>query len=270
MTDPADKPPAPRLRSVQHVSPTRQVREQLQAAIEGGEFAPGALLPSERVLCSTFGVSRVSVREAIAGLEAMGLVTVQHGRGAFVRDRVATRYAGPFARYLQLHRAELAELLKVRGALDELAAEEAALNANAEDLARLAEAGRRFREAAEADPPDLARLAELDVAFHLAIAEAAGGELLPKLLGELNGVLDESRRMTLGLPGQPPRSAQQHQAILNAIMAGDARPARRAAGRHVSAVLMWVQRIMATKEGRDGTPGTAGDDTGAGGAGNQS
>lgn len=266
MTDPADRPPATGLRSVQHVSPTRQVREQLQAAIESGEFAPGALLPSERVLCATFGVSRVSVREAIAGLEAMGLVTVRHGRGAFVRDRVATRYAGPFGRYLQLHRAELAELLKVRGALDELAAEEAALHASAEDLARLADAGRQFREAAEADPPDLARIAELDVAFHVAIAEAAGGELLPKLLRELNGVLDESRRMTLGLPGQPVRSAQQHQAILNAIMAGDARPARRAAGRHVSAVLMWVQRIMASREGRDGTA----DDSAAGGAEDQS
>ena len=251
MTESADKPPVTGLRSVQHVSPTRQVREQLQAAIESGEFAPGSLLPSERVLCATFGVSRVSVREAIAGLEAMGLVTVQHGRGAFVRDRVATRYAGPFGRYLELHRAELAELLKVRGALDELAAEDAALNASADDLARIAEAGRQFREAAEADPPDLARLAELDVAFHVAIAEAAGGELLAKLLRELNGVLDESRRMTLGLPGQPVRSAQQHQAILNAIMAGDARPARRAAGRHVQAVLMWVQRIMASRDGRD-------------------
>lgn len=252
MTDPAGGPPAHGLRSVLHVSPTQQVREQLLAAIESGEFAPGSLLPSERVLCATFGVSRVSVREAIAGLEAMGLVTVQHGRGAFVRDRVATRYAGPFGRYLQLHRDELAELLKVRGALDELAAEDAALHANADGLSRLAEASRQFREATEARPLDLTRLPELDVAFHVAIADAAGGELLPKLLRELNGVLDDSRRVTLGLPGQAQRSAQQHQAIVNAIMAGDGKAARRAASRHVAAVRMWVQRVMDSEDGRGG------------------
>ncbi|MGH3292619.1 MAG: FadR/GntR family transcriptional regulator [Trebonia sp.] len=264
MTDPVGGPLAHGLRSVQHVSPTQQVREQLLAAIESGDFAPGSLLPSERVLCATFGVSRVSVREAIAGLEAMGLVTVQHGRGAFVRDRVATRYAGPFGRYLQLHRAELLELLKVRGALDELAAEDAALHANADGLSRVAEASRQFREAAEAKPLDLSRLAELDVAFHVAIAEAGGGELLPKLLRELNGVLDESRHLTLGLPGQAQRSVQQHQTIVNAIVAGDARPARRAASRHVSAVSMWVQRVMDSDErpAAGGAGGRAGADAG--------
>src|SRR5215469_9811509 len=149
MTDPAGTPPKNGLRLVQHVSPTQQVREQLLAAIESGEFAAGSLLPSERVLCATFGVSRVSVREAIAGLEAMGLVSVQHGRGAFVRDRVATRYAGPFGKYLEPHRDELIELLKVRGALDELTAEEAALHATAEGLSKVAEACRRFNEAAQ-------------------------------------------------------------------------------------------------------------------------
>lgn len=249
MTDPAGTPPSHSLRSVQHVSPTQQVREQLLAAIESGEFAAGSLLPSERVLCATFGVSRVSVREAIAGLEAMGLVSVQHGRGAFVRDRVATRYAGPFGRYLELHREELIELLKVRGALDELTAEEAALHASAEGLSKVAGACRSFNEAAEAAPPDLARLAELDYAFHISIAEAAGGELLPKLLRELNGLLDESRRVTLGLPGQPQRSAQQHQAIADAILAGDAPAARQAANRHVAAVRIRVQRVIAGEDG---------------------
>ncbi|MGH3152081.1 MAG: FadR/GntR family transcriptional regulator, partial [Streptosporangiaceae bacterium] len=213
MTDPAGTPAIGGLRLVQHVSPTQQVREQLLAAIERGDFPPGALLPSERALCATFGVSRVSVREAIAGLEAMGLITVQQGRGATVRQGVAGRYAGPFGKYLQLHQAEIVELLKVRGALDELTAEEAALHGSAADLARVTQACQQFETAVETDPRDLAKMAELDVAFHMSIAESAGGELLPKLVRELNGLLEESRRITLGLTDQPLRSAQQHQAI---------------------------------------------------------
>jgi len=245
MTDSAVKPAIPGLRSVQHVSPTQQVREQLLAAIERGDFPPGTMLPSERVLCSTFGVSRVSVREAIAGLDAMGLITVQQGRGAFVREGVASRYAGPFAKYIQMHRAELVELLKVRGALDELAAEDAALHGSASDLAKVTEACQQFGAAVENDAHDLAKMAELDVAFHMSIAESAGGDLLPKLLRELNGLLEESRRITLGLTGQPLRSAQGHQAIADAILAGDAVAARRAANLHVAAVRLWLQRVTA-------------------------
>lgn len=243
MADPAGASALDGLRSVRRVSPTQQVREQLLSAIERGDFPPGSKLPSERELCATFGVSRVSVREAIAGLEAMGLITVRQGRGATVREGVAGRYAGPFAKYLQLHQAELVELLKVRGALDELTAEEAALHASASGLNKVTEACARFGAAAEADAHDLSRLAELDVAFHMSIAEAAGGVLLPKLLGELNGLLTESRRITLGLTGQPLRSAQQHQAIVDAIMAGDAVAARREANLHVAAVRLWLQRV---------------------------
>lgn len=245
MADPEPNAAIGGLRSVQHVSPTQQVREQLLAAIERGDFPPGSMLPSERALCTTFGVSRVSVREAIAGLDAMGLITVQQGRGAFVREGVAGRYAGPFAKYLQMHRAELMELLKVRGALDELTAEEAALHGSAADLLRVTEACQHFRTLVDNDSHDLAKMAELDVAFHMAIAESAGGILLPKLVHELNGLLEESRRITLGLSGQPQRSAQQHQAIADAILAGDAVAARRAANMHVGAVRLWLQRVTA-------------------------
>jgi DNA-binding FadR family transcriptional regulator len=52
------------------VSRTQQVRDQLEAAIERGDYKPGERLPSERELVELLGVSRVSVREAIRSLEA--------------------------------------------------------------------------------------------------------------------------------------------------------------------------------------------------------
>lgn len=248
MTDPEVMPQLRGLKSVQHVSPTQQVREQLLSAIERGDFPGGSMLPSERVLCETFGVSRVSVREAIAGLEAMGLIAVKHGRGAFVRSGVASRYAGPFAKFLQLHRDELVELLKVRGALDKLAAEEAALHGTERGLVRVKEACQRFSEEAEKDVADLRRLAELDTVFHISIAEAAVGELLPKLVRELNGLLDESRRMMFGLRGQATRSVRQHQAIADAILAGDAPKARRASSLHVAGVRLRIEKLSDREE----------------------
>ncbi len=50
------------------------------------ELSPGEVLPSERTLCDTYGVSRTTVRLAMAQLEACGLVVREHGRGTFVAD----------------------------------------------------------------------------------------------------------------------------------------------------------------------------------------
>ena len=83
----------------------------------------------------------------------------------------------------------------------------------------------------------------LPLAGHLL---SSSGVLLPNLVRELNGLLEESRRITLGLTGQPLRSAQQHQAIADAILAGDAAAARRAASLHVAAVRLWLQRMTAS------------------------
>lgn len=52
------------------------------------ELNPGDALPSERSLCEKYGVSRTTVRLAMAELEARGLVVRKHGRGTFVADAV--------------------------------------------------------------------------------------------------------------------------------------------------------------------------------------
>jgi DNA-binding FadR family transcriptional regulator len=58
----------------------------LRAAILAGDLAPGERLPPERELATTLGVSRLTLRAALATLVADGLVDVHHGRGYEVRD----------------------------------------------------------------------------------------------------------------------------------------------------------------------------------------
>lgn len=232
---------SPGFTTVRRVSPTQQVRDQLLSAIQRGDYAPGAPIPSERVLCETFGVSRVSVREAIAGLESMGLIRVEHGRGAFVRDTVNQSFAGLFGTYLEMHRGELLELLKVRGALDELAVVEATEHADAKGLRRLQAANDAFRRVVESPSVEYADVVECDVVFHCTIAELADGVLLPRLVRELNEVMQESRRMMLARTGQMDRSVKEHQAIIDAVVAGDARAAKRAVRKHLEPIRTWLQ-----------------------------
>lgn len=235
--------PAPAFTSIRRVSPTQEVREQLLAAIQRGDYLPGTLLPSERMLCEAFGVSRVSVREALAGLESTGLIRVEHGKGAFVRDSANDSFSAPLAKYLEMHSGELVELLKVRGALDELAAVEATKHADAGDIERLRSANDAFRHAAESPVVDYQVLSDLDVAFHLTIAQIAAGELLPDLLAELNEVMAESRRILLSRPGQTRRSVDEHRVIIDAIAAGDASAARRAVQKHLGPIREWLGEL---------------------------
>ncbi|MDT9696771.1 GntR family transcriptional regulator [Streptomyces sp. P17] len=64
----------------------QQVAAAIREAILSGEFAPDALLPSESQLMARYGVSRPTVRNAIAALRAEGLIDVRHGKGSFVRS----------------------------------------------------------------------------------------------------------------------------------------------------------------------------------------
>src|SRR5439155_14197305 len=113
-----------------------------------GEYAAGERLPSERELVEAFGVSRVSVREAIRSLEALGQVTVQHGRGVFVTDR-RSGLGEPMARWLEIHRDETVELIDVRAALDALAVENAVRRYRASEIEQVEQGHDAFREAVE-------------------------------------------------------------------------------------------------------------------------
>lgn len=224
---------------------SEEVRGQLLAAIEEGHLKPGDALPSERALAKMLGVSRMSVREAIRSLQAVGLLEVRHGAGSFVagggEERAARRT------WLELYRGEVVDLLEVRGAVDEVVAEAAARRGDPASLVALRRVHAAFLEGVSTPGPDLGRLVELDIAFHDAVGEASGNRLAAHLLRDLNSHLNESRREALSFEGRPDASAKEHERILRAIVRGDAGRARAAAARHVRAVLGLMEQ---TREGR--------------------
>lgn len=210
-----------------------QVREQLEAAIERGDYQPGDRLPSERELVELLGVSRVSVREAIRALEAVGLLEVRHGSGCFVAGRPSDRYASSFSRWISVHGEQALELLMVRGALDELAAEMTARDGADTWPATLRELNQAFRTT---DPDEIDLLVARDVAFHEAIGEASASPLLATLLRRLHTTFAESRQAMLHPSGRGAESALEHEAIIEAIERRDPAGARAAMAAHLRAV----------------------------------
>src|SRR5215831_6398023 len=73
-----------------------QIADALRTDIRSGHYPPGVALPSERKLMDRFGVTRATIRNALAQLRVEGLLTIERGAGAFVRmPSPVRRIVGP-------------------------------------------------------------------------------------------------------------------------------------------------------------------------------
>lgn len=70
----------------------QRIAEILTAEISAGSYPPGSRMPTETELAQRFGVNRHTLRQAMGALSDAGLVSVQHGRGTFVRPAPVIEY----------------------------------------------------------------------------------------------------------------------------------------------------------------------------------
>ncbi|HXF81571.1 MAG TPA: FCD domain-containing protein, partial [bacterium] len=199
-----------------------EVARRLVQQIRSGAFERQRRLPSERSLARSFGVSLTSLREALRSLEAMGLVSVQHGRGVFLRQAQAGD--GVWHRWMTWiveHGPSLLELLEVRAAIETKSADLAARHATPQHCARLEELLAQADRLVETPGLNSAALhaayVQLDLEFHRAIADAAGNGVLRQLVDSLGSALRGSREATVALPGRIRRSTREHRRIAAAI-----------------------------------------------------
>jgi GntR family transcriptional regulator len=82
-----------------------QMEQHLLARLRDGDFAPGALLPTEEQLCQSYGVSRITVRKALESLTQQGAIIRRRGIGSFAAERMpgvhSVRLSGSLDEFLQ-------------------------------------------------------------------------------------------------------------------------------------------------------------------------
>lgn len=207
-----------------------EIASRLEAWIREQGLPPGAQLPTEKVLCERFGVSRAVIREAIARLKADGRVRTRQGSGAFVAE-VPGVFRLPASETLP---QDVQEAFELRYIVETGMAALAAERRTEADLARIADALRRMREALASDADAVAD----DDAFHVALAEATHNRALARFQEFMGRQFSQSRAPTWSEDGHRSgraRDAQSgHERIFEAIVAGDPQAARRAAAAHLS------------------------------------
>jgi GntR family transcriptional repressor for pyruvate dehydrogenase complex len=196
------------------------------------KLKPGDKLPSERELAEMLQVSRSSIRDAIRGLELMGLVEPRQGAGTIVKELSAESVVNPFAKTLKQKREMVAELLDFRKMLEPPLAARAATHATDEDIAEMDEILQRQEAKLALGEPAIAE----DTEFHYSVALASGNSVVLKVLDVVMDLLRDTRERTLQVEGRPQKSLAGHRRILAAIKHRDAEAAKAAMRRHVEDV----------------------------------
>ena len=106
------------IKKVVKSSVSQQVFDQLREQILAGDWKPGDKLPSENELAAQFGVSRVTVRNALQKLSGLGLLETHFGEGSFVRGAGAEAALNQLVPLLYLGRETLRDILTFRRMLD--------------------------------------------------------------------------------------------------------------------------------------------------------
>ena len=172
--------PAPRL----VLSAPEQISRTIKEWILDGSLRPGARLPPEHELADLFGVSRPTLRRALAELCATHVLVVQRGRtgGHRVAELSVTRLEPRLIEMISLSLAvktlSYTDLLEVRLALELPIAKTAALRRTARQLVTLEEALERLLETAQAADIEPTAIVELDIGFHHALAQCTQNELM--------------------------------------------------------------------------------------------
>lgn len=173
------------IQKINRESISDQVFQQMKGQILEGEWKPGDKIPSENELCRLMGVSRVTVRNALQKLSALGLVETRFGEGSFVCRGDASVLLSSLIPTAFLGERGLEEVLELRLMLEGPVCGAACRNASPEDVQDL----RKRYELMEKYSNDLKQFAAADYQFHLQLARMSGNSLLIRIYGMINEVL---------------------------------------------------------------------------------
>ena len=206
-----------------------KLADDLAEAILSGEFAPGSRL-DEQFLAQRYAVSRTPVREALRQLATTGLIEVRPRRGAIVA---------------QVTPAQLEELFVAMGELEATCARLCAMSMAPTERRKLQMLHEHMGELAERQ--DATAFADANHQLHTMIYAGAHNAVLADTTAALRRRLSPFRRAQFHLEGRPTRSHAEHEAVVSAIVRGDAAAAHAAMLHHVTLIEQSFEDLCSTQ-----------------------
>ena len=225
------------------------VTRQIEKLILRGILRPGERLPPERELAERLGVSRPSLREAVAELQDKGLLCARAGAGIYVADVLGNAFSEALVQLFSEHDEAVFDYIAFRRDLEGLAAERAARLASGTDLQVVgAILSRMERAHQKADPSEEA---DLDAEFHLSIIEASHNVIMLHMMRSMFQLLREgvfyNRQVMFRQHTTRQALLDQHRNINDALQARDPDRAKAAVLDH----MLYVENALRDQQKAD-------------------
>jgi DNA-binding FadR family transcriptional regulator len=194
--------------------------DQIRLLMRQGQLKPGDRLPPERDLCERFGVSRVTVREALRMLESSGLVEIRVGArgGAFVTVPSSDRVGEGLADLLTLSVISAADVTEVRMILEAGIVPLVCERATEEDLAELEAICQRSEAALAAGDYSM----DMSLAFHIRVAQATHNPAVVMLVESFRGpILMSLQQAHEAAPEMGGLGTREHEQFIEAVRRRD-------------------------------------------------
>lgn len=202
-------------RTIKKKSLSEEVADKIRRLIENGKLKKGEKLPVEPELSEMFGVGRSSIREATKLLASRGYLSIEQGRGTFVKDTLPE----PESWRQVLQHSDIKDLRETRDLFDNAFAQLAARRCTEADLSEikrwLDERGKTAKE------NNLQGCIEADVQFHLAIAKATHNHILIEIYKSIAEHQINSWQLLYEDTSRLCNSQQRHVQLFEDIKQGD-------------------------------------------------
>ena len=207
------------------------IADQIRQAIVTGKLEQGSRLPPERELAEQFGVSRVTVRDALRALEAMGLLEVRVGArgGAFVTVPSGSIMGQTMSDMMMMSALTPEDIVEARLVVELGTTTLACARATDDDLARLREHCHRSQEALAASTYDR----ELSWEFHSLLAASIHNPAVAGLTASFRSTLSLHPIRTREGARAHERTVEEHAKIVDALEERDGVAARAEMARHL-------------------------------------
>jgi GntR family transcriptional repressor for pyruvate dehydrogenase complex len=218
------------------------VLEHIERRLLDGELAPGDRLPGERQLAAELGVGRSSVREALRVLEVLGLIRTHTGSGPTAGAIIIATPGGGMSALMRLQVAAsgfpVDDIVATRLVLEAHVAGDLAAASGTDGRAPDLSAAERLLDAMDDPGLDPAEFLALDAAFHLALAEASGNQVVTATMAGLRSGIEAyalaGHDRIADWPATAARLRSEHRGVVGAIRAADGTAARARIHDHIS------------------------------------
>ncbi|MFO0994283.1 MAG: FadR/GntR family transcriptional regulator [Hyphomicrobiales bacterium] len=217
---------------IERVSVAEQVAHNLLDLIRSGSIKPGQQLPTERDLATMMQVSRPSVREAVRGLQILGVIKTRQGGGLFVTSLTAAEILSPLQMLITLTDENFEALHESRVMVESAVGRLLAARIDVPTIARLA----KIVEIQQGLTNDPVAFRVSDKEFHRTLGGVLRNPFLERISEALYLLGNEYRSIAWETAGVLTRSVEDHRNIVAALETRDPDQITDAMVRHMISV----------------------------------